>query len=69
MNFPDWLDAAPGRLTSTAAHFGLTSSAVSQWRANGVPLGRMKAVRDLTGGEVTLDEMVPDLSEVEAKAA
>lgn len=60
MTLIDWLDAAPGRLTALAQHFGLTQSAVSQWRTNGVPLGRMKAVRELTGGDVSLDEMVPD---------
>jgi DNA-binding transcriptional regulator YdaS (Cro superfamily) len=43
-----------------AQHFGLTQSAVSQWRTNGVPPHRMKAVRDYTGGAVTLDEMLPD---------
>ena len=59
MNFPDWLDADRGRLTLLAAHFGLTQSAISQWRANGVPAGRMKAVRDFTDGLVSLDEMLP----------
>lgn len=43
-----------------AQHFGLSQSAVSQWRSNGVPPARMKAVRDFTGGEVTLDDMLPD---------
>jgi len=61
MNFPAWLDADRGRLTAVAAHFGLTQSAVSQWRTNGVPLNRMKAVRDYSGGEVSLEEMVPEL--------
>ncbi|HND57418.1 MAG TPA: YdaS family helix-turn-helix protein [Ottowia sp.] len=60
MDFPSWLDADRGRLTSVAEHFGLTQSAVSQWRQNGVPPGRMKAVRELTGGAVTLDDMLPD---------
>lgn len=41
-------------------HFGLTPSAVSQWRSNGVPSGRMKAVREFTNGAVTLDDMLPD---------
>jgi DNA-binding transcriptional regulator YdaS (Cro superfamily) len=59
MNFPSWLDADRGRLTAVAAHFGLSQSAVSQWRTNGVPPGRMKAVRDFTDGAVTLDEMLP----------
>ena len=29
-------------------------------KTNGVPLANMKAVRDYTCGEVTLEEMVPD---------
>lgn len=60
MTLIDWLDADRGRLTALAAHFGLTQSAVSQWRTNGVPTARMKAVRDFTDGAVTLDEMLPD---------
>lgn len=60
MNLNDWLDGDRGRLTALAQHFELTQSAVSQWRVNGVPPGRMKAVRDFTGGAVTLEEMLPD---------
>lgn len=59
MDICTWLDADRGRLKALAAHFGLTQSAVSQWRANGVPVGRMRAVRDFTGGEVTLEDMLP----------
>ena len=69
MNFPNWLDADRGRLTALAAHFGLTQSAVSQWRTNGVPPQRMKAVRDFTGGAVTLDDMLPEPAVEPAKAA
>lgn len=43
-----------------AAHFGVHKSAVSQWKTKGVPVERMKAVRDFTDGAVTLDEMVPE---------
>ncbi len=60
MDLPTWLDGYRGRLTALAEHFGLTQSAVSQWRTNGVPLHRMKPVREFTDGEVSLDEMVPD---------
>ncbi len=59
MDFSTWLDADRGRLTALATHFGLTQSAVSQWRAKGVPPARMKAVRDFSAGAVTLDEMLP----------
>lgn len=67
MTLIEWLDADRGRLTAMASHFGLTQSAVSQWRTNGVPPARMKAVRDFTSGAVTLDEMLPDPSPVEVR--
>lgn len=60
MKLAHWLDAERGRLSKLAAHFALTQSAVSQWRTNGVPVDRMKAVRDFTGGEVGLEDLLPD---------
>ncbi len=62
MKLTEWLEAEPGRATALAAHFNVSRAAVSQWKANGVPLAHMKAVRDLTGGAVTLEEMVPEPS-------
>ena len=59
MDLTTWLEAEKGRSAALAAHFGKTPAAVSQWKTNGVPLGLMKAVRDFTGGAVTLEEMVP----------
>ena len=59
MDLATWLDAERGRSTRIASHFGLTLPAITQWRTNGVPVNRMKAVRDFTDGEVTLEEMVP----------
>lgn len=55
-----WLDAERGRLTKLAAHFGISQSAAYQWRTRGVPVDRIKAVRDFTGGAVTLDDMLPE---------
>ena len=60
MTLFDWIDAESGRLTAMAEHFGLTASAVSQWRANGVPLWRMQSVSDYTGGAVAVESMVRD---------
>jgi DNA-binding transcriptional regulator YdaS (Cro superfamily) len=60
MTLTDWLSQESGRMTALAAHFALTPSAVSQWRTNGVPPSRMKAVREFTAGAVTLDDMVPE---------
>ena len=61
MNLNDWLDGDRGRLKAMAEHFGVTPSAVSQWRTNGVPPSRMKAVRDFTAGQVTLDDLLPEV--------
>ncbi len=68
MNLPQWLDAEYGRARKMAAHFGRSEAAVSQWKSNGVPLDLMKAVRDYTGGAVTLDEMVPESEPVRQAA-
>jgi DNA-binding transcriptional regulator YdaS (Cro superfamily) len=63
MDINTWLEAEKGRSATLAEHFGVTPSAVSQWKKNGVPLDFMKAVREFTGGAVTLDEMVPEAAE------
>jgi DNA-binding transcriptional regulator YdaS (Cro superfamily) len=63
MKLAHWLDAERGRLSKLAAHFELTQSAVSQWRTKGVPVDRMKAVRDFTSGAVTLEDMLPEPAE------
>lgn len=59
MNFSEWLEAEKGRGAEVAAHFSVTPAAVSQWKTNGVPLAHMKALRDFTGGAVSLEELVP----------
>lgn len=69
MDLNTWLDEERGRMSAMAAHFGVTVSAVSQWRANGVPIDRMKAVRDYTGGTVSLDEMIPEPAQTQHAAA
>lgn len=66
MNLNEWLNKETGRASKLAQHFGRTASAVSQWRTNGVPLDLMKAVRDFTKGEVSLESMVPDSEQVAA---
>lgn len=47
-----------------AQHFGVTPAAVAQWKSSRVPVDKMKAVRDYTNGEVSLDDMVPEIQEV-----
>lgn len=63
MDIKTWLEAEKGRAASMASHFNKTPAAISQWKSNGVPLDLMKAVRDFTGGAVTLEEMVPETPE------
>lgn len=62
MNLNQWLDAETGRSARLAEHFNVTPSAVTQWRSNGVPVDRMKAVRDFTANAVTVEEMLPNFS-------
>ena len=60
MNLKTWLDIEVGRNARMAKHFGLTPGAITQWRSNGVPLARIKAVHAFTAGQVALEEMLPD---------
>ncbi len=50
-------------MTAMAERFGVNKTAVWGWKVHGVPTARMKAVRDFTGGAVTLEDMVPDPQE------
>ena len=58
MNFNDWLDSERGRVAMVAEHFGITSGAVSQWKDEGVPVGRILDVSLLTCGVVSPEEML-----------
>lgn len=60
MKLNDWLEAEKGRAASLAAYLQKTPAAISQWKTNGVPVSLMRAVRDFTAGEVTLEDMVPE---------
>ena len=62
MKLNKWLDQEPGRTKALAEHFGITLSAVSQWRTNGVPKNKMLEVELFTNGEVTVREMLQQLS-------
>jgi len=54
MKLNEWLDAVEGRTNAVAAHFGVSKSAVSQWRGRGVPVDNMKALRERTQGRTRL---------------
>lgn len=63
MKLNEWLAAEIGRTKALADHFGLTPSAVSQWKDNGIPPRRMLAIRDFTDGAVSVEEMLPATTE------
>ena len=52
-----------------ADHFGLSEGAITQWRANGVPVARMLEVLRITGGEVTLADMLEHRSSSKSEVA
>ena len=59
MNIKSWLEEEKGRAMALSRHFGVTPSAVSQWKQNGVPRRLMRDVLAFTGGGVSLNDMVP----------
>lgn len=58
MQFHQWLDLEQGRTTATAEKFGVSVSAVSQWRHTGVPVRLWRLISEWTGGAVSVDEML-----------
>jgi hypothetical protein len=56
--FPRLDQTSQDRPSFGILHFGVSISAITQWRTNGVPVDRMLEVRALSGGAVSLDEMV-----------
>lgn len=69
MHFHEWLDEERGRAITVARHFDIGKSAVSQWRENGVPVDKMLPVQELSGGVVTLAEMLTHREELRRAAA
>ncbi len=57
MNLKPWLEAERGRHAALAAHLDLSPGRITQMADDGVPIKYLIAVRDFTGGEVTLEEM------------
>lgn len=58
MNLKSWLDEERGRYTALAGHLGVSVGRASQMADDGVPPKFMLAVRDFTGGAVSLEELV-----------
>jgi hypothetical protein len=60
MTFSEWIDEERGRVAQVAGRFGISMSAVTQWRTNGVPVERMVELRELTAERVSIEEMVTE---------
>ena len=58
MDLKTWLDGERGRYVYLARKLGVTVGRVSQMARAGVPKAHLVAVRDLTGGDVSLEEML-----------
>lgn len=50
-----------GGQTKLANHFGVTPWAVSKWQTAGVPVQRCIEIEKLTNGEVTCEQLRPDI--------
>jgi hypothetical protein len=68
MDFKNWVEQERGRAAALADFFCVGKAAITQWKTNGVPISRMKAVRDFSKGEVTLESMLPDTQQPAAQA-
>lgn len=68
MELKKWLEAERGRFTALASHLDVTVGRVSQMADDGVPPKFMLSVRDYTGGEVTLEDMVTARTPPETQA-
>lgn len=69
MKLHDWLEAEQGRAARLAAHFGVTRSAVSQWRTNGAPAPYLRSISEFSDGAVTVEELLADIEQRRAEAA
>lgn len=63
MTLTEWL-STKGRAVALAKHLGVSKSMVSQMAGGStkqvrVPPKHYRAIRDFTGGEVTLEDLVP----------
>ena len=62
MNLKDWLSLEKGRHKALTSELRLSPGRITQMAQTGVPAKYMLAVRDFTGGAVTLEEMVEERS-------
>jgi DNA-binding transcriptional regulator YdaS (Cro superfamily) len=64
MQLKEWLNAEHGRASALAKRLGVTRSMVSQMIRDDAPIRvppkHYRAIRDFTGSEVTLEDLVPE---------
>jgi len=63
MKLKNWLNEGRGRCTALALHLGVTRGRISQMADEGVPKKYLLKVRNFTGGQVSLEEMVASVTE------
>lgn len=51
-----------GGASNLAKHFGITAWAVSKWKRSGVPVERCPDIELLTKGQVTCEDLRPDVN-------
>jgi DNA-binding transcriptional regulator YdaS (Cro superfamily) len=61
MRLHQWLGEEAGRATRMAEDFGVTLSAVSQWRTTGAPVKHLRRIVKFTKGAVTLADLLIDI--------
>lgn len=67
MKLSTWLEMIPGRAAAMAAHFGVSESAINQWKGK-VPTRRILAVAAYTSNEVSVEEMLAPCAEPSGSA-
>ena len=57
-NLKTWLKEERGRALALARHLGLSQGRITQMASDGVPDKYKLAIREFTGGAVTLESMI-----------
>ena len=50
-----------GGITRVAEHFGITRSAVQQWKTHGIPANRVRTLVELGGHKMSPSDIRPDI--------
>ena len=57
----DTVLAECGGIAKVAEHFGITRSAVQQWKTNGIPANRVRTLTHLADHKVSPSDLRPDI--------